>query len=697
MDKKRIVKHSAKWTVILVPSLILGMLAAGLIHDGAQRLDNDPDRGAIALPQVDKFGDSFTHVTYLNPEQGWTPRQSLWFYTTTQGSDLLPYSFFLNLEQADSKELFRSPANMNRYRYLVQKPSYSNPDGLPVGMVADTYRGKTYMGFTCAACHTSQVNVRATQGEYKNQFVGLRIDGGPAMADMESFMRGLGDALTKTNEDDDKRKRFIEAVLKQKGSDYRTEQGVRDDLQKTLQAVTDYNLTNDPHTKNGQPVHYGYARLDAFGRIYNRVLEHVVTPEQLDSVLQEGLKQDAAADLTALPKLVQQTEKEDEPTHLIARAEHDLKLNQKEIGHLRQTVFNSPNAPVSYPFLWDTPQHDYVQWNGLAANAGVGALGRNAGEVIGVFGTLDWHKEKRGWLYSLITGQGLHSESVSYDSSVNVSNLRLLESQLSELRSPPWPSEYLGAPDAARSARGHVLFNQYCASCHTQIDRASADRRVIAQLSDIQVLKTDPTMAKNSVDYQGLSGMLRNQYVGVGVGNMMLDKNAQVAALLKKTTEGVVLTTPDSDKWFLWRLAQRLTDFVLTLSDNEISSSIKHGSYQPDTTDSPFASLSAYKARSLNGIWATAPYLHNGSVPNLYALLLPTKKPGDPESGEYRPNQFYVGSRQFDPKTVGFKSSGYPGFLFDTSIPGNSNGGHEYGTALTVEQRWDLVEYLKGL
>src|SRR5207244_3569794 len=57
------------------------------------------------------------------------------------------------------------------------------------------------------------------------------------------------------------------------------------------------------------------------------------------------------------------------------------------------------NAPVSYPFLWDTPQHDFVQWNGAAKNNDilaakfiigtrhVGALGRNTGEVVGVFGT----------------------------------------------------------------------------------------------------------------------------------------------------------------------------------------------------------------------------------------------------------------------------------------------------------------------
>ncbi|MCE7915728.1 MAG: ribonuclease E, partial [Nitrosomonas sp. PRO4] len=119
--------------------------------------------------------------------------------------------------------------------------------------------------------------------------------------------------------------------------------------------------------------------------------------------------------------------------------------------------------------------------------------------------------------------------------------------------------------------------------------------------------------------------------------------------------------------------------------------------------------LSAYKARALNGIWATAPYLHNGSVPTLYDLLLPKKREGDPDDGEYRPDQFEVGSREFDPAKVGLKSSGYEGFTFNTDLKGNSNAGHEYASGKTAqldgrilkplnkEERLDLLEYLKTL
>jgi hypothetical protein len=95
-----------------------------------------------------------------------------------------------------------------------------------------------------------------------------------------------------------------------------------------------------------------------------------------------------------------------------------------------------------------------------------------------------------------------------------------------------------------------------------------------------------------------------------------------------------------------------------------------------------------YRARPLNGIWTTGPFLHNGSVPTLADLLRPA-----PE----RPAQFIVSNGAFDPVNVGFEAGGDGGFLLDTSVPGNANGGHEYGVDLTEADRRALLEYLKSL
>jgi len=83
-----------------------------------------------------------------------------------------------------------------------------------------------------------------------------------------------------------------------------------------------------------------------------------------------------------------------------------------------------------------------------------------------------------------------------------------------------------------------------------------------------------------------------------------------------------------------------------------------------------------------------APYLHNGSVPSLSDLLLPP---------DQRPKTFYVGNWEFNPAIVGYETASQTPFLFDTSVPGNSNAGHAYGTDLTNEDRKALIEYLKTL
>jgi hypothetical protein len=106
---------------------------------------------------------------------------------------------------------------------------------------------------------------------------------------------------------------------------------------------------------------------------------------------------------------------------------------------------------------------------------------------------------------------------------------------------------------------------------------------------------------------------------------------------------------------------------------------------------SHFRKTNGYASMPLDGIWMRAPYLHNGSVPTLRALLLL-----DP-----RPATFYRGYDVYDFAGVGFVSSGpeaeKAGFEFKTSDRGNGNGGHLYGTQLSVAERQALLEYLKTL
>lgn len=104
-----------------------------------------------------------------------------------------------------------------------------------------------------------------------------------------------------------------------------------------------------------------------------------------------------------------------------------------------------------------------------------------------------------------------------------------------------------------------------------------------------------------------------------------------------------------------------------------------------------FRKTEGYANHPLDGIWARAPYLHNGSVPTMRDLLDPP---------EERPVRFYRGYDVYDPERLGFVSDvaregGTDYFLFDTTLPGNGNQGHLYGTHLPPEDKDALVEYMK--
>jgi Cytochrome c len=106
-----------------------------------------------------------------------------------------------------------------------------------------------------------------------------------------------------------------------------------------------------------------------------------------------------------------------------------------------------------------------------------------------------------------------------------------------------------------------------------------------------------------------------------------------------------------------------------------------------------FRKTNGYANQPLDGVWARAPYLHNGSVPTLRDLLEPPDK---------RPAEFFRGYDLYDRKNVGFVSNvaganGRRFFKYDTKIAGNENRGHLYGTKLTPEQKDALVEYMKTL
>jgi processive rubber oxygenase RoxA-like protein len=104
-----------------------------------------------------------------------------------------------------------------------------------------------------------------------------------------------------------------------------------------------------------------------------------------------------------------------------------------------------------------------------------------------------------------------------------------------------------------------------------------------------------------------------------------------------------------------------------------------------------FRKTNGYANHPLDGIWLRAPYLHNGSVPTLRDLL---------DAPESRPKAFYRGYDVYDQVKLGFVSDvpaadGQVYTRYDTTVPGNANSGHVYGTTLSDDDKRAIVEYLK--
>jgi hypothetical protein len=560
-------------------------------------------------------------------DQSWDAGDRAWFYTASQGSQIMPYAWFMSLERPEGGDLFAADG-LARFGYLPNPYDGTRGSvrtGLPVGFAKDVDERGEWVGMTCAACHVNRVVLRGQT---------IQIDGGPTNADMFAFIEELGKALVLTARDPDRFARFADRVLPPElaAPDPRTAAADRARLQKSLDRfATDFSTFVEG---SRAAVPWGAARLDAFGMIFNRAT---------------GL------DL------------------------HD----PRNIA--------PPDAPVSYPFLWDTSWHDRVQWNGSAPNGlAVDRLGRNVGEVLGVFAHADIREPTLPPLW--------------FETSADRLNLLRIETQLAALTAPAWPDRIAPRTDAQKrdAAAGKVLYDQLCVSCHA-IAPKGASRAQSVVMTPLAEIGTDPKMAENAANRTARTGILEGVRMPFLATTPPLPAEARSLDLVAAIVAGAILApidrAPDltrihADQGALVAHLLKRGSGMLGSGNpllNDVSTAGGKGLVAAYLDKRKGGDLLAYKARPLDGIWATGPFLHNGSVPNLYELLLPADR---------RSKTFRVGSRELDEDRLGFRSDVGP-FLFDTTLPGNANSGHEgaaYGTdRLDDAQRRQILEYLRTL
>ena len=305
-------------------------------------------------------------------------------------------------------------------------------------------------------------------------------------------------------------------------------------------------------------------------------------------------------------------------------------------GSARFLMFGLENrrpttAPVSYPYLWGMEKTEWLHYN---ANTN-SVVERNIGQALGLGATFD---------------------PKSFETTVNIPNTRDLEWLAYKITPPVWPEELFGKVDVEKASRGKGLYDQNCAGCHDKYETTS-EGLYNYQLFPFEVIGTDRNQAENF--HQPLT--LKGQQASFG------EENGKVLDKIKVAYYKKYNISPDEQK--KWEGNRTPIVWRDVLSKPEYPK--------------------VYRARPLAGIWGTAPYLHNGSVPTLYALLLP---------GDKRPTAFYVGNREYDSKDLGYVTTQGPiSFKFDASGAGNSHRGHEYGTSLTDDERYSLLEYIKSL
>jgi hypothetical protein len=642
--------------------------------------------------------------------QGWTRDERRLFYYHPQGSAQvmlaqLRYAWFVNLELAGSRERFAAPENMSRYGFLTdlrQQPDPGfNPGNLPVGMTKyyDAKLGAELVDFTCSLCHTGELHYRGTA---------IRIDGGQSMHAITSmkpgqFQADLMLAMLTTYWNPWKFNRFARNVIEPrltggtaKGFDFdAAKQKLRAEFKQSIDTLLANAWIDLKH--GNYPVFEGYGRTDATQRIANTVFGRHISPDN----------------------------------------------------------YRAATAPVSYPHLWDIAKFDWVQWEGYASQP----MARNINESLGVGARLDLfdefgaplplhlrydtsiHPDRLheiegtlaklkaprwpGQLFGKIDVEQARAGRVLFDVHCRHCHGPHLDPYLDPKfidaatgeRKPGVTFVLLGDGSCAASSPEHPrvgkpLTEAQCLNLQNpqriadvegnlayEIDKDSLrvtgtlDAKAVDEwrvaLLPITDVGTDRNAALNFANHRydaSRLGWTSEELLSLCIAPDVANKidPSSVSAVVGLN----IMSTAISNRYF---------EQFPPASSEDLFKYMGYGVFDYPRTDPE--RLKNYKSRPLHGIWATPPFLHNGSVRTVYQMISPRTE---------REPWFWSGTKEYDPEDLGYRSLPVPGAVkYDTRVTGNDNTGHEFragcqsdgviGPYLKPEERRQIIEYLKAM
>jgi len=644
------------------------------------------------------------------------------FYHLAEGSEIVPTEWLLALKGKATGKPFLE--DLSRFGLLSDKKNEGNNFGLPVGITANrtinVMTGENLglmTGVNCAACHVGEITYRGTT---------KRVNGMPGRFDITKFYREMAESFLYTIKSPIRFAEFLfqlKNVTQDEGtkkslqygrllSDHATAQNsysvmqedssgdsgnlelakglesisknlstqVRsfpvDKREKILEAalltslqtvesrpkvsVTDVLLWTDLKSVHDEFINESYQELPDLLRTnltMENTLKNIDSPGPKKVTAGTGLAESIAKDFESqdFSSPLRFAETKEEAVKIAARTEEDF-------AQALNTTWHRVKFLVGF----------LLNLQGRQSNSGgygrVDAFGSARKSIFGVdsyknikndapvsypaiwgVGQISWYHWDGNTTALLLrnagqaVGVGASWNSDTKDSTLQLDNIVKLEELATKFEAPTWPSDVFPAINLTKADKGKHLFKKHCLECHEVPSGNSKFRDKNIPLIE---LGTDPGRALNFAAKLG-----RKEFAG---------ELAQVVAQLVEKKLGVKV---DKDKLGEWRTTGK------------------------------------YAARPLKGVWATPPYLHNGSVPSLWHLLQPAQclkvSKKSTKVDNCRPKSFKVGTTEYDPVHVGFEDKG--DYTVDTQVPGNFNTGHEFGTKLADEEKWALLEYMKTL